>query len=68
MTNEDIYLEKKIVILQDYSHAGVKVGDKGIITAYLPNDKIFAIWFGPGKWITFQDEEEKIFLERIKLC
>jgi hypothetical protein len=68
MTNEDIYLQKEVIILQDYSQAGVKAMDKGVITAYLPEDKIFAIFFGTGKWITFQEEEEKSFLEKIKLC
>jgi hypothetical protein len=36
----------------------IKKGDVGIITAYLPNDNIFAIFFGDKKWHTFHDKEE----------
>lgn len=36
----------------------IKKGDKGIITAYLPEDNTFAIFFGDGKWYTFKDPEE----------
>ena len=68
MTNEDKYLGKEVKILHNLSIAGVKAMDKGIITAYLPKDRIFAINFGHGRWITWQEEEEKSFLKRIKLC
>jgi len=66
--NENKYLGKEVKILNDLSMTGVKAMDKGIITAYLPEDRIFAIYFGLGKWITFQEEEEKSFLKRISLC
>jgi hypothetical protein len=36
----------------------------GIITAYLPESKIFAVIFGEGQWITFQDWTEEQFLEK----
>jgi hypothetical protein len=36
----------------------VKKGDGGIITAYLPEMKTFAIFFGDGKWYTFNNDEE----------
>lgn len=36
----------------------VKRGDTGILTAYLPEDKIFAVFFGDGKWYTFNESEE----------
>ena len=36
----------------------IKKGDAGIITAYLPEDNTFGIFFGDGKWYTFKDPEE----------
>lgn len=44
----------------------VKKGDKGIITAYLPKDEIFAVFFGNGKWITFKQSEQE-FKENCKV-
>lgn len=31
----------------------------GIITAYLPDENRFAVWFGEGQWITFEWTEEE---------
>ncbi len=36
----------------------IKKGETGIITAYLPKDNIFAVFFGDKKWYTFNDPEE----------
>jgi hypothetical protein len=36
----------------------IKKCNAGIITAYLPEDKIFAVFFGDKKWCTFNDTEE----------
>lgn len=41
-------------------------GQKGIVTAYMPEDRIFSVYFGPGKWITFKDESESDFNARFK--
>lgn len=41
-------------------------GKKGIVTAYMPTDRIFAVYFGPGEWITFTDESELDFNARFK--
>jgi hypothetical protein len=35
----------------------------GMITAYLPDENIFAVLFGKGQWITFYWTEEQ-FLEK----
>lgn len=35
----------------------------GTITAYLPEDNIFAVFFGEGQWCTFHWSEQE-FLER----
>jgi hypothetical protein len=36
----------------------IKKDDTGIITAYLPEENIFAIFFGLKKWHTFNDPED----------
>jgi hypothetical protein len=36
----------------------IKKGETGIITAYLPEDNTFAVFFGDKKWCTFHDPEE----------
>jgi len=45
----------------------IKIGSKGILTAYLPEDNKYAVDFGNGQWITFDkvslDEYCKIELE-----
>ena len=38
--------------------------ETGIVTAYLPEQNTFAVWFGKDKWITFQDWTEEKFLEQ----
>lgn len=38
----------------------------GVITAYLPDMDKFAIFFGEGKWITFNDTEED-FKKRVNI-
>jgi hypothetical protein len=38
--------------------------ETGLVTAYLPDMSTFAVWFGEGKWITFQDWTEEKFLEQ----
>lgn len=35
----------------------VSQGDQGIITAYLPDDNIFGVFFGEGRWHTFEMDE-----------
>ena len=40
---------------------------EGIITAYLPEQKTFAVFFGEGKWITFEDFTEEQFLEKFEV-
>jgi hypothetical protein len=36
----------------------IKKDDGGIITAYLPEQDIFAIYFGKDKWFTFHENEK----------
>ncbi len=38
--------------------------ETGIVTAYLPDQNTFAVWFGEEKWITFEDWTESQFLEQ----
>lgn len=38
----------------------------GLVTAYLPEMKTFAVFYGEGKWITYQDHTEEEFLKRIE--
>jgi hypothetical protein len=38
----------------------------GIITAYLPEENIFAVFFGEGQWCTFEWTEEE-FLDRFEV-
>lgn len=66
LMNKDIYLNKKVKILFDLKEAGVKAMEIGNVTAYLPQDEIFAIFFGPEKWITFFEDEDS-FLKKIEL-
>lgn len=66
MDNVDRYHEKKVKALQDMSPI-IQKGDIGTITAYLPEENIFAIWFGPRRWVTFEENEET-FLKRIELA
>ncbi len=44
----------------------VKIGDGGIITAYLPEEETFAVYFGDKKWFTFKEKEEA-FLNRFEV-
>ena len=41
----------------------VKKDEEGIVTAYLPEDEKFAVWFSDDKWITFTGNENW-FLEK----
>jgi len=36
----------------------IKKDDTGIITAYLPEDNTFAVFFSDSKWYTFKNTEE----------
>jgi hypothetical protein len=38
--------------------------ETGVVTAYLPEQNTFAVWFGEEKWITFKDWTEEKFLEQ----
>jgi hypothetical protein len=38
--------------------------ESGLVTAYLPEQNTFAVWFGEKKWITFKDWTEEQFLEQ----
>jgi hypothetical protein len=42
-------------------------GQEGIITAYLPEQKTFAVHFGGQSWITFEDFTEEQFLEKFEV-
>jgi hypothetical protein len=46
----------------DIENTNIKKDVGGIITAYLPLENIFAVFFGKDKWITFHNTEEE-FLE-----
>lgn len=50
------------------SHKGglefLEEGESGLITAYLPEQKIFAVWFSQDKWITFKDWTEEEFNDK----
>ena len=53
----------------DVPEAGVKAGDVGIVTAYLPDYNgpgagVFAVSYGPGKWVT-DHCNEGLFLSRV---
>lgn len=50
---------------EDFNQFGAKHGT-GIITAYLPEEDIFAVIFGEGQWITFHCTEAE-FLERFEV-
>lgn len=41
----------------------IKKHDSGIITAYLPEQEIFAVFFKKHGWITFKEATEEWFLE-----
>ena len=49
-----------------FKEIDVKKGEEGIITAYLPEDDTFAVYFGGKKWITFK-ETEKEFVNRFNI-
>ena len=36
----------------------VEKGESGVITAYLPEYKTFAVLFSEGRWYTFYESEE----------
>ena len=44
----------------------IKKEEAGIITAYLPEDETFAIFFNNEKWYTFHNTE-KWFLDNFKI-
>jgi len=44
----------------------IKKDESGIITAYLPEDETFAIFFGENKWYTFHNTEE-LFLNNFTI-
>lgn len=46
--------------------SSIKKGDIGFITAYLPKNKIFSIYFKKGMWITFEDWELNKFNKHFK--
>jgi len=50
------------VAVIDIDSIQIKSGEYGLITAYLPCDKKFAVIFKESKWITF-DMEEQEFLK-----
>lgn len=54
-------LYQGIAIAKNDINTIIKKDEKGIITAYLPNENIFAICFGNGRWYTFQDPKQWIF-------
>jgi len=49
---------KKMAIAKEDIGELIKKGETGIITAYLPEDNTFAVFFGDKKWYTFHDPEE----------
>ena len=61
---DDTILKTSVKIKHGILEVGIKEGDTGIVTAYLPGRKTFAVLFGPGKWVTW-GEDEKVFLDRI---
>jgi hypothetical protein len=44
----------------------IKYNDRGIISAYLPDQNIFAVYFGKNKWITFEITEQE-FLSKFEI-
>lgn len=42
-------------------------GDKGLITAYLPEMETFAIFFGKGRWFTLSGWAEEDFLNHFEV-
>jgi len=40
--------------------------EMGYLTAYLPEDNIFAVFFGEDSWHTYKESEED-FLNRFKI-
>lgn len=49
------------LFVNDFPNEGV-----GMVTAYLPEMKTFAVFYGEGQWITYQDHTEEEFLNRVK--
>lgn len=39
----------------------IQEGESGVITAYLPDDRIFAVYFGEGRWFSFDGTSEQWF-------
>ena len=52
--------------INDINAIDVKSGEQGIITAYLPEDNIFAVLFSKDKWITFKENENE-FLNKFNI-
>ena len=50
----------------DFESISVKAGDEGVITAYLPERKIFAVHF-KNIWVTFSEESEEQFREKFEI-
>ena len=44
----------------------IKKDEKGFVSAYLPEEEIFAVFFNEEKWITFKESEEE-FLKRFDI-
>lgn len=51
---------------KDLENINISIGDEGIITAYLPDIKKFAIMFSKPQWITFDWTEEQ-FLDYFEI-
>lgn len=63
MFNHGIATLKRTIKTEKFD---LEVGDQGIITCFLPEEKIFAVLFGElPKWITFKDYTEEEFK---KIC
>lgn len=54
------------VIVKEDIGEFIKKGDNGVLTAYLPEENIFAVYFGENNWCTFHDPEEW-FLEHFEI-
>lgn len=61
--NNGIATAKKDIKLNLSIYPYIKMGETGVITAFLPYDERFAIDFGNGKWITFQWKKEQFLAE-----
>lgn len=55
MSREEKTIHGNAEIIKEINHFPHPVGTKGQITAFIPKNKLFSVYFEDGLWITLED-------------